>query len=178
MRLTDIDDMSYDQLTQLTRGHGVTIDPGVNKTGVAVWRKPGDLLFHATTHKPGGANRATRIINAGSAIADLLVDTPFQWVAIESIEFWSGSAASHASMVRGDALSVCLVIGYLLSALEQMEVDKGPLRVVLCPVRTWKGQLPDKALGERIYRHFGQAVGSNEHERDAIGLGLFLAGAL
>lgn len=91
-------------------------------------------------------------------------------VYIESAEGRADAAGMQAAM-GGSVIILSYVIGVYRALCWQHGIDcKFILR------RKWAGQLSDVAVGKRIERVTGRVY--REHERDAVGMGLSIAGKL
>jgi len=161
----------------------ITIDPGFGGTGWAFWP---DLDFDMVPEATGvcrtkaadaGLHWGTRAFIISEQIAEVLRDVgalapkPGAFY-LELPQVFSGSAVSHAAATKGDLFTLAALCGIL--AREAWGFGWTP--VFMSPVE-WKGQLNKKALGLRIARVITDRIYRN-HEADAVGMGLYLAGRL
>ncbi len=95
-------------------------------------------------------------------------------LAIEYPEF-HGSTGGMMVARRGDLVKLTFTCGFLVGYLcRHVEVE-------LVTVRQWKGQLPKAIVQTRIRRILGEEVSRqfrNDHEWDAVGVGLYVQGYL
>jgi hypothetical protein len=110
--------------------------------------------------------------NLGAVLQELVPQQGAQaTLAIEIPEFYSGSAVSHAASVKGDLVMLTSLSGMIL----RVAWDCGWNATTVTPTE-WKGQMNKKVLQARIGRILHQVY--RNHEADAVGMGLHMAGLL
>ena len=171
----------------------VTVDPGFDGTGWAYWSKlRQDEEFEHTMRGTGIHPRETGVVKLSKADGEkhwmtraVMISSQFgaklqelvpkegarATVMVELPEFYSGSAVSHAASVKGDLTILTALSGMIL----RVAWDCGWNAGALSPTE-WKGQMNKKALKARIGRTLGTVY--RNHEADAVGMGLHLAGQL
>jgi hypothetical protein len=156
----------------------VTVDPGLNGTGVALWHRK-QLVKTFVITPPRGDDLGGRmffILNEiqASCLSPAekreIPDTLYGWhVAIEMPAYQEG-ATRQMGWKTGDLQKLTLLVGYLCAD------DWGA--VTLVTPREWKGQLPKAVVEQRIVRTLGAdrcaALGVKTHAWDAVGIGLYL----
>ena len=97
-------------------------------------------------------------------------------MVFEFPELFSGNAKSQASAGRGDLFKLTYLLGGLADRAREYT---GRLPILMTP-QEWKGQLPKDIVIKRIEKAFGPEYASqiNDHEGDAIGMGLAAQGRL
>lgn len=149
----------------------VTVDPGVQGTGLVAWEHGLPIAAKAVVPKGHGPwlERAQQVVTSFRAF--LLCIPARVAVAIEDQSIWEGSAVARTAALRGDIIRLAQLTGMLM----QVALQQGAT-VRLVGVREWKGQLPKAAVHSRIKRILGQRY--PEHVADAVGMGLYLRGLL
>lgn len=155
------------------------IDPGITGTGWAFFpeikcskkKKPTSicLLFQSgcfTPSKSSGWQKSSSEI--WSWFGGLLSIQQPKLVVIESPEAWLSSDKGLASLRHGDILKLMYLIGGMAHVLKQHNMPL-PLLVL---AREWKGQLPKKVMQQRLQGLIDNLKGLDEHEMDAIGMGI------
>lgn len=147
----------------------VSVDPGFN-TAVAYWA--GDELVSTVIFRaPQGLTTMERLAYLFTKFTEALEgDDNMETVYIEGVRSFQ-SARSWASSTRGNLATLAYIVGGYIHICQAFE-----LKVAVINPK-WKGQLTDHALEQRIKRA-GIDLPLREHEREAIGLGLSVAGRL
>ena len=142
----------------------ITIDPGTNGCGYAVWTDKWKLLRHGVVSsstktwelKMEDIAKKLKFI-CGDIITKAYVEEPQKF------------HGTFGNMVadRGDLVKLSIFVGYI----------KGYLGIPVESVKVidWKGQLPKDVVIKRIKRLL-PTVNAKSHDWDAIGLGLYLKG--
>jgi hypothetical protein len=173
----------------------VTVDPGFDGTGWSYWSRlwvpddfssegaadygflhPQDTGVIRLTKADKEKHWMTRAVVISSAFGSVLQElVPKQWskatVMVELPEFFASSAVGHAAAVKGDLTVLTVLSGMIL----RVAWDCGWNAGTLSPTE-WKGQMNKKALKARIGRALNTVY--RDHEADAVGMGLHLAGQL
>lgn len=179
----------------------IGIDPGLNGTGVAVFREQFDsthprisrwildtaFAMKAPNNRPY-PGRALYIANkVVAALEDIRLSTyRMQWncdcggadrlalacAVIEEPSQWSGSGKSLAASASGDLIKLSYLIGSIAQTLSDTKIAP----TTLIRPMDWKGQLSKPAANARIRRRLGNIPLEN-HSADAIGIGLHALGA-
>ena len=172
----------------------VTVDPGFEGTGWAYWRKlwQGDEWNHTMRGAVGPTPQRTGVIRLGKVDKErhwltraIIISSNFggvlqelvnekgskATVLIEIPEFYAASAVSHAASVKGDLTILTALSGMLL----RVAWDCGWSAMCVTPTE-WKGQMNKKVLQARIGRILHTVY--RDHEADAVGMGMHMAGLL
>lgn len=164
----------------------LSVDPGVNAVGLALWRWGGtrrkkleppvrawvdklpSSVLRRETDWHVKMTRMLEIVRESiytNMVRDRLRITA---VFVEWPEIRSGSVG-HAAAVRGDVSA----LAYCCGAMCEMFPD---VRCKLLAVSEWKGQLPKEVVNKRITRAIGSKDRSGNafetHAWDAVGVGL------
>lgn len=155
------------------------VDPGLVGTGWAYYPElSSDPMKPSAPHKHGsdpGATYKDWTIRASSlcmwwrGIVRALQPATviFEWPGL-----WASSAKSQASASKGDLFKLAYLIGGMADGLH---VDG--IKSILVSPQEWKGQLDSDVVALRIERQWGITT-PNDHESDAIGMGMAAQGAL
>jgi len=157
----------------------MTIDPGVNGTGVAIWDShagvPNNKIpIFANTMSIGGRmhwrNKVESYMHTILSILD--VYSGCNYVYIEE-PIYMESAKGQVS-ARSDALEKLIYCasfyaGYLTAMNQKVEF----IRII-----DWKGNMPKDVVERRIRKILGDSICENIHNHawDAVGIGLHLQG--
>ena len=161
----------------------LTVDPGWN-TGIAYWTGDAEPIIHLIkepTKQKKIKIEPIRLNYMFTKFEGLLkvYRTELDHVYIEGVQLWSMNAKSLTAGQRGDLFALAYLVGGYISICHRHGLN---VRLVY-PVtdnkkeRTgWKGQLDGKKLALRIQRVNGKTY--PEHIREAVGIGLSIAGIL
>src|SRR3990167_4151964 len=146
----------------------VTIDPGINGTGYAIWgnkelKKYGVIIppkqFKSLKDKAGYI-----ITQLDIAMCKYL--SKFNKVYVEEPAFFQ-SAGGRVTAGSGSLIKLTLLVGMIINKFDAMSVK----------VNDWKGQLPKEVVIQRIKNTLKEQVKDvKTHAWDAIGMGLYLKG--
>lgn len=157
----------------------VSIDPGVNGTGYALWDEDRDLMYartiHPLTKEKKWALRARSISLAFHHALHCTGIDGIDTVIIESPTLFGG-AKGHAVAASGDLVKLAMITGMLLEVCFNEK-----LKPILTTPYEWKGQLPKSVCERRIRNRLGDAFPKerlSSHAIDAIGIGLWYQGGL
>ncbi len=157
------------------------IDPGITGTGFAFFpeikcsKKKNataiNRLFFSgsfTPKKSSGWQKSSSEI--WSWFAGLIATHNPKLVVIEAPEAWLDSSRGLASIRQGDILKLMYLVGGMAEILKSNSMSL-PILVL---AREWKGQLPKDVMRQRLAKTLGTSTmqGINEHEADAIGMGI------
>lgn len=160
---------------ELSRENLLFIDPGLGGTGWAFFTKinvngPPKPPASSGSFKPKSGGYWEKSAESIWTWYDTLVKTVRpKHIIIETPEAWLTSKKGLASVQRGDIFKTTYLIGGM-GCLSK----RTPLLVL---PREWKGQLPKTVVKQRIKKKFKLTI-TNEHEMDAIGMGLAAQGGL
>lgn len=156
----------------------IFIDPGLGGTGYAYFDSiVTDLGFAREVNKPLNwgvlhsgkqENWQSRANDLATAFIGLLKGSEPEIVVIESPEVWGDSGKSLASVTRGELLKLTYLVGMFAFATV-IATNKNP---ILVTANEWKGQLPKDVVIKRIKSRYGSEFDVEDHEADAIGMGL------
>jgi len=161
------------------------VDPGLGGTGYAFFEWINTAAKPSKVEKPSlsGVIKAprneawdNRVWSYCVRFSGILSSLPVKEVVIEFPELFSGSAMSQASAGKGDLFKLTYLIGGLADRAREYT---GRLPILMIP-RDWKGQLPKDVVIKRIGKTYGDDYMNqiNDHEADAIGMGLSAQGRL
>lgn len=171
--------------------HTLTIDPGLDGTGVAVWGAEGVAPVAVFTIHPRAAMLKVPDRLEASGVSSLLswawvgageqlgVELNLQLEQFDPISHvyceWPalfGGASGHIAAARGDLGKIYWACGIIARVAAQHRAHFYPV-----PVAVWKGQLPKPIVVSRCKQRLGPAAARfkdcDEHSWDAIGLGLW-----
>lgn len=162
--------------------HFVTIDPGLQGTGYAIWFPMEDdktplegLLIANGVLKETKGEQINRMIllatELTSKISEHLINAD---IYIEKPQLWTSNSVSMASGSEGDLFALAMLIGVMIGILQ----ISGYTNIKLFTANDWKGQMSKSAVLFRILRRMPAMAGLRDHEADAIGMGLALNGIL
>jgi hypothetical protein len=182
----------YKQSTKLEpiKAHHVSIDPGIDYTGIAVWdarsweEKAAPLW--TKTLRPGINTKRSRV-KATERTWDIDAETMagrlheefalLSFLGAVFIEFpvtFQASARGSAAVTKSDLYKLCYLIGQYGRVAAWFGAE-----VRLIEVTTWKGQLPKMVTQDRLRVDVPgmlKVEGLSSHEWDAIGIGWFAKG--
>jgi len=151
----------------------VTIDPGVN-TGIALWVEK--KLFAVYSVRTKKDSIPERVIDLTSKLDSIVLPFIIDKVIIESVAFYATNNKSMVSAQRGDLFFLSYIIGAYIKTLSKYTDN-----ITLIPANRWKGQLTKEATLLRVKNsvdNFHVYNIKNNHEIDAVGIGLSHFGAL
>lgn len=149
----------------------MTIDPGTQLTGVALWGHwnaelaPDGVFLVSGGREPGWEQRT---YETGKKLNDMIVNYEPQVVAIEQPEYYGHDAATAS----GAIIKLAVAVG-MYAAIAQFRQER---QVMLIPVSSWKGQM-SKAIVERRIRKIIGASACRKFTKDiwdAVGIGIHL----
>lgn len=158
--------------------HSLSMDPGVNGTGYAVWRagsywdvlEPPVSTGIITAHTSTSWDQRARQIVQGLSERVLVRYSGWDFMYLEYPEFFDSGGGQMVAR-RGDLVKLAVLTGALWGYF-------GVDRARLIPVHEWKGQLPKSVVSARIRRLLGRDACRDfqSHVWDAVGVGLFAKG--
>lgn len=154
----------------------LTIDPGTN-IGWALWENSelhssGNFKLKSKTIEAKISEAANKIDKLDDELSDnngIFVDA----IYIESVGLWGNTERSQISAAKGNTFEVAYIVGAIIQKMKEYYDD----RVHLIDPRKWKGNMNKQITSRRVEKALGRKV-KNEHECDAIGIGLSLLGKL
>ena len=143
----------------------ITIDPGTNGTGYAIWDKEWKLVAWGVlrSKKKEWEEKMEEIsFKLRTKVKSYNLSKGY----IEEPAKFQGTFGTMVAN-RGDLVKLSIFVGYI----------KGYIRIPVesVPVISWKGQLPKEVVIQRIKRLLPK-VNAEDHSWDAIGIGLYLKG--
>jgi Holliday junction resolvasome RuvABC endonuclease subunit len=148
----------------------LTVDPGLNGTGWAVWDYNDMRFIDAGIIKPW-KNLSWQ--DEGQYILRHLLDLREQYdipsLYIEYPAFF-GSAGGQVTAASGALVKLSWLVGLICGGFHSST------KVFLTPVNEWKGQLPKSVVSQRIIAIDSQFKKYKSHAHDAIGIGLYVRG--
>jgi len=145
--------------------HWMTVDPGLQGTGYAVWR------FYELKETGVITSKAKEWWERAYSIAGTLYlrGSFSEIVYVEHMEYFGGS--KNLAWKTGDLQRTTYLEGCIAGRFNEANI------VVPIPVREWKGQLPKAVVIRRIQKELGKEVcedlGIVTHAWDAVGIGLW-----
>jgi hypothetical protein len=162
-----------------TIGRLLTVDPGLGGTGWASWNRM-DRNRLVPPNNSGVVNTTAlehvRRMQEIAAGLEIVVAQELVFVVVlECPQFMEGGKGIIAAR-DGDLVSLSILTGFLLASMMRVNRCTGHLVIV----STWKGNMSKEMTAERVaFRLPGYTPRTTTtHEMDAIGLGLFLKGAM
>lgn len=168
-------------------GGFLSIDPGLNGTGWAVWdrEKADKLVKPIASGSVPGTNAASELTSRCAWICTALNLICHQFsvleVAVEMPQFMEGSSKGMAAARDGDLVSLSILVGAICGNM--WKVQNGQSKTFgwtthLVSVSQWKGNLKKDICLERVERLLPKWRSSTDttHEADAVGLGLYCKG--
>lgn len=143
----------------------MTVDPGLQGTGYAVWRYYD--LTETGVIKPRGKEWWERAHEVAQILYLRCTDAIV--VYVEHMEYFGGS--KNLAWKTGDLQRTTYLEGCIAGRFNEANT------VIPIPVRDWKGQLPKDVVIRRIQRELGKEtcedLGIVTHAWDAVGIGLW-----
>lgn len=162
----------------------LTVDPGIMGTGWCLYptitsQRPYSMPSCWGVLKSFEKNWQDKASDIWNQFDKLLGDRNVYQVVIEMPEIWT-SGKSHASAVSGDLFKLQYLIGgFALLAVVNGNLQGQKAKPCMISPRDWKGQLPKEVVISRIKRLCPNICDAIEnHEADAVGMGLALQGVL
>ena len=147
------------------KGYYLTIDPGLNGTGWALWSRGWILLDWGDIY-----SKRPLWLDKGYEIGNYLesISKRAHYIFTEYPSYFDSTGGRMVAK-RGDLLKLTWFVGYICGRFK----SKYP---TLVTVQSWKGQLPKKVTEARARRELPQLRKMNmkSHVFDAIGIGLYL----
>ena len=150
----------------------LTIDPGIQGTGYAVWDFKGTLIKCGVIVAPGKYIWEEKM----HSIAHELTNHTYRCekVYIEYPQKFGGVMGDMVSN-KGDLGKLFTCAGYFIGYL------RCPFELV--PVNKWKGQLPKRIVNQRVEKILSEKEQmllsvNHSHDWDAVGIGLYVQGRL
>jgi len=145
----------------------MTIDPGANSSGWAIWDKKWTLIDNGIcTPDPKDEWELRALANAQNLL-EIAEHHEVDEGYIEYPAFFQTHGAGVAT--SGALVKLAYYVGLVCGTM--------PFPVKIVTVGEWKGQLPKKVVIERIKRIL-PGVEATKDDWDAIGIGLFLSGKM
>lgn len=157
----------------------ITIDPGIDALGWAVWDDYNSSFFYKELNAPidSGVCRTDKKLpwfaktnDMAFKVSEILsnYNKNCHHVACEMPKYMESQKGRVAA--RSDAL-VKLV--FMVGKIAQVAEEYG-MQFIPVAVGEWNGQLPKKIMEDRVTKRLG--IRYREHEYDAVGIGLHLKG--
>lgn len=142
----------------------MTIDPGLNGTGFAIWNRDWELIFNNIF-----IFKDVDIVSRGHNYRNSLVVICKKFNVNKIFIEYPSLFQTNKGIVT--ATSGALVkLSWLVGVLSSITIE-----TELIPVQSWKGQLPKEVVKQRIL-HYLPNVKAKSHDWDAIGIGLYKKG--
>lgn len=154
------------------------MDPGITATGYAFWEtlvRPGPCMPTAYGIQLGTSRRRTWEDRAEALCAwfeALMEHHKPIYVVLEFPGLWASSAKSFASASNGDLFKLTYLVGGF-GEIVRRSIMKKP---ILVTPQQWKGQLSKKIVQKRLEKVLHKEF--EDHEADAVGIGLRIQGEL
>ena len=154
----------------------VSIDPGTEETGIALYREGKLVDVDVLRVKASAGNREIR----ASSMGRLAVDRVRAWKEPARVVLEYPQVYKHgpgAEVDPDDVLCLVLVLGHIWGTFHAVNGNK----VELVRPATWKGQVPKRIMNNRIVGTLSPVeqqlvhdkVRSNHNALDAVGIGLW-----
>lgn len=143
----------------------ITIDPGTNGCGWAVWGSDWTLKYYGVLSS-GSKNWDIKRDEIAKKLKKIVTNYGVTKGYIEEPQKFHGTFGNMVAD-RGDLVKLSIFVGYV----------EGYLGIEMERVRVldWKGQLPKDVVIKRIKRLMPKTR-AKSHDWDAIGIGLYLKG--
>ena len=160
----------------------ITIDPGLNGTGWAIWSQvPKSKCVPISTGVMHRADTKSDWFDAGLHLTNMLIGVlddndclrgrERTEAFIEYPGYWEGSPVSQTSARSGSLVKLACLVGMFADRL-----TISGCRVTFITPQQWKGNLPKEIIHKEIFKRIGKRY--REHEADAVGMGLYMKGVL
>lgn len=142
----------------------ITIDPGTNGTGWAVWDDKWNLQNHGVII-PKSEEWKDKMEEVTNKLFEISMMLPYlRSLHIEYPSVFGGGVAAQS----GAVVKLAVLVGYISGRMSHLICD-------FITVPEWKGQLPKAAVIRRIKKLLPE-VDAGSHDWDAIGIGLYKSG--
>mgnify|MGYP001572486593 CR=1 FL=1 len=148
----------------------MTIDPGTNGTGFAIWNNEGILKEYGVINPPSKYTEWRE--RAEYVVSQLEIEIKFYSPSISSYyveepSFFQ-STGGRVTASSGSLVKLSMLVGMIIDHFNAKTVK----------VNEWKGQLPKRVVENRVKKILGKEKSKNikSHAFDAIGIGLYLQG--
>ena len=149
----------------------LTVDPGLGGTGWAYFTKRATVPARTGVLKaPRDKPWVYRARHLSMQFACVCKRARARVVVLEFTQMFGG-AVSQAAARRGNLFQLTFLTGLLAA-----EAFRCGAVVELIKPQEWKGQMDKRTVNARIKRAIGETY--KNHEADAVGIGLHLAGVL
>lgn len=153
----------------------VSIDPGTEETGIALYRAGALVDVDVLRVKRSVGNREQRASVMGRLAVDRVVAWEAARIVLEYPQVYRHGAGAEVD--PDDVLCLVLVLGHVWGTFHAVNGNK----VELVRPATWKGQVPKRAMNNRIVSTLSPTeqqlvhdkVRSNHNALDAVGIGLW-----
>lgn len=159
----------------------IAVDPGLQGTGVAIFKVGQALPLHVDVIK-STIGRSAEWIDRVESIVEQVYELSVEYNVRNAIcEMMEMHQSPRAQMMwkSGDLQRTLFLVGSLHGQLTGMA---GVVNFIVTPPSEWKGQLPKSVTINRINRLLGKGVGDklgiHTHAWDAVGIGLWHMGFL
>lgn len=150
----------------------LTIDPG-NYTGYAYFINNKLSVSGSFTFDKKIKGMSKQFEHLNSCFTGLLNSLEPEKVFIEDLQLYGNSSKSLISGLSGDLFKVAKVTGLYVS---QCLIRNIPFEYL--KPNKWKGQMNKQIVENRVKRVYPKLRFSNDHEMDAVGIGLHITGEL
>lgn len=143
----------------------VTVDPGSNGTGYAIWNKEWKLITWGIVMSKS-KEWDTKMRDIGRELRAIVIRYKVREGHIEEPKKFGGTTGNMVAD-RGDLVKLSIFVGYLDGYLG---IKMNRVRII-----DWKGTLPKEVIEKRVKRVFPK-LDIKSHAVDAVGIGLYLRG--
>lgn len=155
----------------------LAIDPGLQGTGVAIWKGKTSTPILADVLTSRGAESKEwidRVNRIAIQVQELAIEHNVRHIVCEMMEMHM-SARAQMMWKSGDFQRTLFLIGAIYGVCESFIVGFD-----VTPPSQWKGQLPKSVTIKRVRRILGdrtcERLGIDKHAWDAVGIGLWHMG--
>ncbi len=156
----------------------LSIDPGLQGTGLAVWERSGPVptnVFVIPPERRRGMEWWDRAEAMAGEVMNIVHDFDVTEIVCEFMEMHQ-SARAQMMWKAGDFQRTLFFIG----TIHGMAIENQVRKFRYTPPSEWKGQLPKSVVEHRIRRIVGDKqctkLGIETHAWDAVGIGLWHRG--
>lgn len=159
----------------------LSIDPGIDGTGIAVWNEDPDWRTSLSSVKVWSRPSVEGWVSKCIELSDLYYNLHESVQPVRIYCEWPAyhqTGVGQAATAKGDIHKLSFLIG--MFAREVADVGG---EFILVPVAEWKGQLPKQVVQRRIEKAYagtgvleGLKLKKLDHSWDAIGIGMYAKG--
>lgn len=156
----------------------MTIDPGLNGTGLAIWDsssfqkcKTPPYPIKTLVIKKNGSDWRQKVYFYSLNILRLAETYKTDRVYIEDPQYFDSGKGQMVAR-KQDLKKLVYLVGYMDCMLSGSEIE-----VNLVSIMKWKGQMPKDVIHRRVLKYLPD-LQVRSHDVDAVGIGLYILGVM